>query len=48
MTTTEHQRVLTSTLEHVARDADQAAITPPAVVVIGDVVRLREMLGEAA
>ena len=46
--TTARQRVLTSTLEEVARDAEQAGIAPPAVVVIGDVVRLREMLGAAA
>jgi uroporphyrin-III C-methyltransferase / precorrin-2 dehydrogenase / sirohydrochlorin ferrochelatase len=42
------QRVLTSTLAAVAADAEQAGIWPPAVVVIGDVVRLREMLGAAA
>jgi uroporphyrin-III C-methyltransferase / precorrin-2 dehydrogenase / sirohydrochlorin ferrochelatase len=42
------QRVLTSTLADVARDADRAGIRPPAVVVIGDVVRLREILGAAA
>jgi uroporphyrin-III C-methyltransferase/precorrin-2 dehydrogenase/sirohydrochlorin ferrochelatase len=42
------QRVLTSTLADVARDAERARIRPPAVVVIGDVVRLREMLGAAA
>ncbi len=39
------QRVLTSTLAAVAADAAQAGIAPPAVVVIGDVVRLRESLG---
>ena len=39
------QRVLTSTLAEVAADAAQAGIAPPAVVVIGDVVRLRESLG---
>jgi uroporphyrin-III C-methyltransferase / precorrin-2 dehydrogenase / sirohydrochlorin ferrochelatase len=39
------QRVLTSTLADVATDAEQAGIRPPAVVVIGEVVRLREMLG---
>jgi uroporphyrin-III C-methyltransferase len=41
------QQVLTSTLAEVARDAERAAIQPPAVVVIGEVVRLREMLGAA-
>jgi uroporphyrin-III C-methyltransferase / precorrin-2 dehydrogenase / sirohydrochlorin ferrochelatase len=42
------QRVLTSTLADVAGDAERAGIRPPAVVVIGEVVRLREMLGAAA
>jgi uroporphyrin-III C-methyltransferase len=39
------QRVLTSTLGSVAADADAAGLRPPAVVVIGEVVRLRELLG---
>jgi uroporphyrin-III C-methyltransferase/precorrin-2 dehydrogenase/sirohydrochlorin ferrochelatase len=38
------QRVLTSTLAEVAAEADRAGIRPPAVVVIGDVVRLRDLL----
>ncbi len=42
--TTPDQQVLTSTLGRVAADAASAAIRPPAVVVIGDVVRLRELL----
>ncbi|HUA40187.1 MAG TPA: uroporphyrinogen-III C-methyltransferase [Streptosporangiaceae bacterium] len=42
--TTPAQQVLTSTLGSVAADALAAAVQPPAVVVIGDVVRLREML----
>jgi uroporphyrin-III C-methyltransferase / precorrin-2 dehydrogenase / sirohydrochlorin ferrochelatase len=42
------QRVLTSTLADVAGDAERAGIQPPAVVVVGEVVRLREMLGAAA
>src|ERR1700722_3613428 len=41
------QRVLTSTLADVAADAERAGIQPPAVVVIGEVVRLRELLGAA-
>jgi uroporphyrin-III C-methyltransferase len=41
------QDVLTSTLGQVAADADRAGVRPPAVVVIGEVVRLRELL-EAA
>jgi uroporphyrin-III C-methyltransferase len=39
--TTEHQRVLESTLGHVAADVVAAGIEPPALVAIGDVVRLR-------
>jgi uroporphyrin-III C-methyltransferase / precorrin-2 dehydrogenase / sirohydrochlorin ferrochelatase len=38
------EQVLISTLEHVAQDAATAKIKPPAVVVIGDVVGLREQL----
>jgi uroporphyrin-III C-methyltransferase / precorrin-2 dehydrogenase / sirohydrochlorin ferrochelatase len=41
------QQVLTSTLGDMATDAERADIRPPAVVVIGEVVRLREMLGAA-
>jgi uroporphyrin-III C-methyltransferase/precorrin-2 dehydrogenase/sirohydrochlorin ferrochelatase len=39
------QQVLTSTLGSVADDAAAAGLRPPAVVVIGEVVRLRELLG---
>jgi uroporphyrin-III C-methyltransferase len=38
------QQVLTSTLGAVASAAASAEVRPPAVVVIGDVVRLRELL----
>ncbi len=38
------QQVLTSTLGEVAAEAARAGIRPPAVVVIGEVVRLRELL----
>jgi uroporphyrin-III C-methyltransferase/precorrin-2 dehydrogenase/sirohydrochlorin ferrochelatase len=38
------ERVLVSTLERVAEDASRAAIANPAVIVIGEVVRLREAL----
>jgi uroporphyrin-III C-methyltransferase / precorrin-2 dehydrogenase / sirohydrochlorin ferrochelatase len=38
------QQVLTSTLAEVAAATERAGISPPAVVVIGDVVRLRERL----
>jgi uroporphyrin-III C-methyltransferase/precorrin-2 dehydrogenase/sirohydrochlorin ferrochelatase len=41
------QRVLTATLADVADEAERAGIEPPAVVVVGEVVRLREMLGVA-
>lgn len=42
--TTPAQQVLTATLGTVAADAAAAGVQPPAVVVIGEVVRLREML----
>ncbi|PZS25479.1 MAG: hypothetical protein DLM59_20125, partial [Pseudonocardiales bacterium] len=38
------QSVLVSTLECVAADAVAAGVRPPAVVVVGEVVRLRERL----
>ena len=38
------QQVLTSTLDRVAADAESARVAPPAVVVIGEVVRLRDTL----
>ena len=38
--------VLTSTLEHVAADATAAGLSPPAVVVIGEVVGLRGRLAQ--
>jgi uroporphyrin-III C-methyltransferase len=40
------QRVLTSTLRDVAADAARARIQPPAVVIVGEVVRLRDQLGD--
>ncbi|HEU5418318.1 MAG TPA: uroporphyrinogen-III C-methyltransferase [Streptosporangiaceae bacterium] len=42
------QQVLTSTLGQVAAHAAAAGIQPPAVVVIGEVVRLRDLLEPAA
>jgi uroporphyrin-III C-methyltransferase/precorrin-2 dehydrogenase/sirohydrochlorin ferrochelatase len=42
--TTPDQHVLTSTLGDVAADAAAAGVRPPSVVVIGDVVKLRELL----
>jgi uroporphyrin-III C-methyltransferase/precorrin-2 dehydrogenase/sirohydrochlorin ferrochelatase len=41
------QRVLVSTLGAVAADARAASVRPPAVVVVGEVVRLRELLAPA-
>jgi uroporphyrin-III C-methyltransferase/precorrin-2 dehydrogenase/sirohydrochlorin ferrochelatase len=41
---TARQRVLVSTLADVSRDAAAARVRPPAVVVVGDVVRLRDLL----
>jgi len=42
--TTEKQRVITSTLGEVLREAEKARVKPPAVVVVGEVVKLREKL----
>jgi uroporphyrin-III C-methyltransferase len=42
--TTPRQRVLVSTLADVAADAAAQRVRPPAVVVVGDVVRLRDLL----
>jgi uroporphyrin-III C-methyltransferase / precorrin-2 dehydrogenase / sirohydrochlorin ferrochelatase len=44
--TTERQQVVISTLGQVAADAKARDIRPPAVVVIGEVVRLREALAQ--
>jgi len=45
--TTPDQRVLVSTLGEVAAKAADAGVRPPAVVVVGDVVGLRELLTPA-
>ena len=42
--TTTEQATVTSTLEHVAADARAARMSPPAVIVVGKVVDLRETL----
>lgn len=42
--TTTEQQTVTSTLEHIAADARAARIAPPAIVVVGKVVDLREKL----
>ncbi len=46
--TTPDQEVLTSTLRDIAADAETAGVSPPAVVVVGEVVRLRELLAATA
>ncbi len=46
--TTPDQQVLTSTLGDVAAEAAAAGVRPPAVVVVGDVVKLRELLASGA
>jgi uroporphyrin-III C-methyltransferase / precorrin-2 dehydrogenase / sirohydrochlorin ferrochelatase len=46
--TTDRQRVMVSTLGQVAVDAEASGVRPPAVVVVGEVVRLREALGGEA
>jgi len=42
--TTSEERVLLSTLEHVAADAQASEMEPPAIVVIGEIVSLRNRL----
>ncbi|MBC7678260.1 MAG: uroporphyrinogen-III C-methyltransferase, partial [Pseudorhodobacter sp.] len=42
--TTAQQRVVVSTLEHLAADATAAGLRAPVATVVGDVVRLREKL----
>ena len=38
------QEVLVSTLEHVVEDVEKAQLKAPAIIVVGDVVNLREKL----
>jgi uroporphyrin-III C-methyltransferase/precorrin-2 dehydrogenase/sirohydrochlorin ferrochelatase len=45
---TRQQRVLTGTLDDIADIAERAGARPPAVVVIGEVVRLRYEIGDVA
>jgi uroporphyrin-III C-methyltransferase len=40
--TLENQRVMVSTLERVAADAQREQMTAPAILVVGDIVRVRE------
>ncbi|MDI6888591.1 MAG: uroporphyrinogen-III C-methyltransferase [Methanocellales archaeon] len=43
--TTKGQKVTTGTLRNIVEIAKKANVKPPAIVVVGDVVRLRETLG---
>lgn len=45
---TERQRTTVTTLERAAADAEEAGVKAPAIVVVGDVVRVREQLGDLA
>ncbi len=42
--TTPQQRVVVSTLEHLAADVEEAGLSAPVATVVGEVVRLREKL----
>ncbi len=46
--TTPAQQVLTCTLGDLADERARPPVTPPAIVVVGEVVRLRELIGAAA
>ena len=47
--TTSEERILVSTLQHVAQEARGQAFEPPAIVVIGDIVTVRDrLLGDPA
>ena len=43
---TDRQRTTVTTLERAAADAEAAGVRAPAIVVVGDVVRVREQLGD--
>ena len=42
--TTPDERILVSTLARVATDAREQALQPPAIVVVGDIVAVRDRL----
>jgi len=42
------QRTTVTTLEHAAADAERAGVQAPAVVVVGDVVSVRQQVGDLA
>jgi uroporphyrin-III C-methyltransferase len=46
--TTDQERILVSTLDHLAADARKQDFQPPAIVVIGEIVSARERLRELA
>jgi uroporphyrin-III C-methyltransferase len=46
--TTPDERILVSTLERVAADAREQKLQPPAIVVVGDIVAVRDRLIETA
>jgi uroporphyrin-III C-methyltransferase len=46
--TTEAERIVVSTLARIAAEARQQALEPPAIVVVGDIVKMRERLLAAA
>jgi siroheme synthase len=43
--TTEAQRTAVAPLESIADEAASAGMAPPALIIIGDVVRMRDKLG---
>ena len=47
-TATPHERVLVSTLQQLAADARRQKYEPPAIVVVGEIVKVREQLLAAA
>jgi uroporphyrin-III C-methyltransferase len=46
--TTGAERIVVSTLERIAAEARQQALGSPAIVVVGDIVKMRERLLAAA
>jgi uroporphyrin-III C-methyltransferase len=46
--TTAEERVLVSTLQRVAEDARAQGFEPPAIIVVGEIVAVRERLSETA
>jgi uroporphyrin-III C-methyltransferase/precorrin-2 dehydrogenase/sirohydrochlorin ferrochelatase len=42
--TTQHQRVIISTLEHLPDDVQKSELKPPTLIIVGEVVRLHDKL----